>query len=71
MKKMGDDDHADAAQRHYFRLMEAKGIGTTHYPGIEPESDRSDEAWLKFLAHARKRLTDAGWSGILEDLAIE
>jgi hypothetical protein len=67
VKKIGDDDDADAAQRHYFRLIEAMGIGTSHHRGSEPESDRSDEAWLKFLSHARKRLAETGWSGILED----
>ncbi len=67
LKEIGDDDDADAAQRHYFRLMEAEGIGTSHRRGFEPESDRSDAAWLAFLPHARKRLADTGWSGILED----
>lgn len=67
LKEIGDDDDADAAQRHYFRLMEATGLGTSHHRGFDPESDRSDAAWLAFLPHARKRLVDAGWSGIIED----
>jgi hypothetical protein len=69
LKKIGDDDDADAAQRHYFRVMEAQGIGTSHHRGSEPESDRSDGAWLAFLPNARKRLADTGWSGILENAA--
>jgi hypothetical protein len=68
-KKIGDDDDADAAQRHYFRMMEAQGIGTSYHRGSEPESDRSDAAWLAFLPHARKRLADTGWSRILENAA--
>jgi hypothetical protein len=67
LKEIGDDDDADAAQRHYFRLMEAEGLGTSHRRGFDPESDRSDAAWAAFLPHARKRLADAGWSGIFED----
>lgn len=69
VKKLGDDDDADAAQRHYSRLLEANGIGTSHHRGSEPESDRSDEAILKFMRHARKRLADTGWWAILEDAA--
>jgi hypothetical protein len=67
LKEIGGDDDADAAQRHYFRLMEVQGIGTSHHRGSEPKSDRSDGAWLAFLPHARKRLADTGWSGIIED----
>ena len=66
-KGIEGDDHTDAAQRHYFRLMEAAGIGNLHYRGFEPESDRGDGAWLAFLPHARKRLADTHWAGILEE----
>ena len=61
------DGGADAAQLHYSRLAKAEGIGTAHRRGSEPESDRSDAAWQAFLPHARERLADTGWSGILED----
>ena len=36
VKEIGDDDDADAAQRHYFRLMEARRIGTQLPAWVRP-----------------------------------
>jgi hypothetical protein len=74
--QMADDEAADAAQRHYFRLMATEGIGKGGYVrkghfrrGFAPDADRGDVAWLEFLHNARKRLGDVGWSGIIDQAA--